>query len=266
MLARRRLTLEVAGLEHVPRDGPLLLAARHAHHLYDGVALMSVVPRTLRVMVALDWVRSLPMRWLMETATSMAGWPVVLRTDALTVGPDGDARNVGGAYRREEIQGYQLRATRRALDRLAAGGALVVFPEAYPNVDPGYTPKQALDDRLPFRRGCAALATMARDHRRITVPVVPVGLRYVQDGNRWRVFVRFGAPLVLGAERDAPALLTAALEARVAALSCGSAGADRFLDAAQHHPARPTRAQLLDPSSQHAAMVGTLGCDSVGGA
>jgi putative membrane protein len=214
-LARRDLDLAVEGLAHVPRDGPVILATRHVHHLYDGVALLAALPRPVHVMVGLDWVRTTRLRRVMEAATALARWPVVLRSDALTVGPDGHPRNTGGAFRPEELPRYQLRAMRTALDLLAAGRVVAVFPEAYPNVDPGYTPKHALDDMLPFRPGFAAMADLAFRHRAMRVPIVPTGLHY-RAGRRWSVALRFGAPLAPHGSRSR---VIAEAEDRVAALS-----------------------------------------------
>ena len=45
MIARPKVKLTVEGLEHVPGSGPVLIAARHFHHLYDGCVLMKAVPR-----------------------------------------------------------------------------------------------------------------------------------------------------------------------------------------------------------------------------
>ncbi len=50
------LELSVDGLEHVPPTGPVLLVARHYHHLYDGCAVMATIPRQVQVLVGLDWI------------------------------------------------------------------------------------------------------------------------------------------------------------------------------------------------------------------
>jgi putative membrane protein len=219
VIARRRLAVVVEGREHVPARGPVLLVARHVHHLHDGVVLLSVVPRPLRIMVALDWVRGAAMRRVMETATGLARWPVVLRGEALVAGPDGHPRNTGGAYRHDEASAYHLRGMRAGFRLLEAGEALAIFPEAYPNVDPGWTPKRSLDELLPFRPGFASLAAWARDRRGLAVPVVPVGSCFRRTtAGRWAVTVRFGAPLVLGARGTTTALVAEA-ERRVAELS-----------------------------------------------
>ena len=61
VVARRKVRLVVEGLENVPCTGPVLIAARHFHHLYDGCVMMKAIPRRLHFFVALDWVRK---RWL----------------------------------------------------------------------------------------------------------------------------------------------------------------------------------------------------------
>jgi 1-acyl-sn-glycerol-3-phosphate acyltransferase len=78
-----RLQLEVKGLPHIPKHGPVLLVARHYHHLFDGVALLLLIPRPIHILVTLDWARSGYVRELMKLATTMARWPIVLRSDAL---------------------------------------------------------------------------------------------------------------------------------------------------------------------------------------
>jgi 1-acyl-sn-glycerol-3-phosphate acyltransferase len=40
--------IDVAGLEHVPTTGPLLVAGNHQNGLVDPMLLMATMPRTLR--------------------------------------------------------------------------------------------------------------------------------------------------------------------------------------------------------------------------
>ena len=49
-LLRRLFGLEVSGLEHVPADGPFILAANH-HNYLDGVVLGVAVPRPINFLV-----------------------------------------------------------------------------------------------------------------------------------------------------------------------------------------------------------------------
>ena len=82
-LARGRLTMEVTGHHYVPAHGPAILVARHYHHLFDGVALHWAMARRIHLFVTLDWATDPFTRFFMEALIRAAGWPVVLRADAL---------------------------------------------------------------------------------------------------------------------------------------------------------------------------------------
>ncbi|HEX2260577.1 MAG TPA: hypothetical protein VHJ56_03030, partial [Candidatus Binatia bacterium] len=57
-LAAGQIKITAVGLEHIPADGPVLLIARHYHHLFDGVVLLLSVPRPIHILVTLDWVKN----------------------------------------------------------------------------------------------------------------------------------------------------------------------------------------------------------------
>jgi len=206
---RREVDLHVEGLEQVPRTGPVLIAARHVHHLFDGCALWTVVPRRVHLVVALDWVRPGRDRRLMTWATAALRWPSVIRPDA----PSGVDPT--------EASGFLRRAGRDAVGLLRDGGLLVVFPEGYPNVDQHPTPKRGLDDMLPFQPGFVRFAALAQRDGRTRVAIVPTGFRYERgegDRDRWRVALRFGPPRFLERGAD-PTALAREIEARVRDLS-----------------------------------------------
>lgn len=202
-IVKRRLDLTVEGIEHVPAAGPVILAARHYHHLYDGCAVLATIPRPVHILVGLDWVERRASRMAMDRLCAAARWPVVLRRDGPRPVDPGDAAR---AWRR---------AIRESVTLLHEGRVLLVFPEGYPNIDPGYTPK-AGDAFLPFQPGVTRLAAMAGSGRQ-PVPVVPVGIAYIR-GPRWRVALRFGQPLVVEDRASEPAALVE-LERRVHQLS-----------------------------------------------
>jgi carotene biosynthesis associated membrane protein len=243
-IARRKLDLTVEGAEHLPATGPVLIAARHFHHLYDGCALLATAPRPLRILVGLDWIGGTTTRRLMERACALARWPVVLREDSL------HARAGSTAYQHADARGYLRRAVREAVEMLRTGEALVVFPEAYPTIDPGWSPKQGqgYDAFLPFRPGFIRLVHLAQRDGHTRVPIVPTGFAYAPLGkDRWQVTLRFGAPLTLDGHVD-PARVGALVEAQVQALSQpGQPGTALVLSgqAAQPHaqPQSPTPAQ-----------------------
>lgn len=237
----RRVRLRVEGLDHVPATGPVLIASRHYHHLYDALALLTVIPRPLHFFVALDWVHGRWGRRVMEGACRAARWPVVLRQEELL--RQAQEHPGRAAYRPDETSRYLRQGMAEATALLRAGRAMAIFPEAYPNVDPRYTPKHG-DAFLPFRPGFARLAMMAARDGQTRVPVVPAGLAYADlagaDAGRtdagstadslWlrgraQVTLRFGAPMEIGVGRvgdggqPTAADIVEAVEHKVRALS-----------------------------------------------
>ena len=176
------LQLTIHGFEHLPPDGPVLLIARHYHHLYDGCAVMATVPRQVRVVVGLDWIeRPIALRG-MQAACRAAGWPVVYRNTSET-----DRARWLPALRE---------AMRQSIQILRDGKLLLVFPEGYPTIDPHPTPKIRDDEILPFQSGFVRIAREAHDAG-ISLCTIPLGFHYEQVDERWRVTMRFGAPLEL---------------------------------------------------------------------
>ena len=200
-LAARRIDLRTEGLENLPAAGPVVLAARHFHHFWDGCALVATVPRPVHIVVALDWIAHPVGRRMMAWACRAVRWPVVYRTDH----PGRPARSGAGG----PIDGAaaQLRASARdCVALLRADRVLLVFPEGYPNIDPGYTPKLDESSFLPFRPGFLRFVALAQRAGAAPVPIVPVGLDY-RRGDRWHLTIRFGSPVLLGPADDRDALL-----------------------------------------------------------
>lgn len=192
-LAQSRLDLAVEGVDNIPASGPVIIAARHFHHLYDGAAIVATVPRPMHILVGLDWVRSPAGKMLMNRLCKAVAWPVVLRRDGRLASDDGQASR---ALRKAVVD---------SLDVLQRGHGLVVFPEGYPNIDPGYTPKTDEASFLPFQPGVVQLAVAARA-KGLQVPIVPAGFCY-QRGPRWEVTLRFGEPVEVLDRRQQHAVL-----------------------------------------------------------
>lgn len=151
--------LQVEGVEHIPPSGGFLLAANHTSYL-DPPALGVTCPRRLRFMAKKDLFHNPLFGFLLR---DLGSFPV-------------------------ERGESDRRALRTALDSLASGLGVVVFPEG----------RRSLDGTLlPGEPGVALLAARAQ------VPVVPagiVGTRGVLEGRRFRpgsarIRVRFGPPL-----------------------------------------------------------------------
>lgn len=211
MIARRNFTLTVEGNNYIPSHGPVLIAARHFHHLYDGCALLNAFPRRGHILVALDWVQPRWLRSLLELACRLVDWPIVLRRERLA------RPEIRSAYRVSEVQRYLRHAIADAVQLLQAGEMLIVFPEAYPVIDPHSTPK--LDSRaiLPFQSGFAYLAEIAERQGSDPVAIVPVGLNYV-DVKRWQISLCCGPALFRHDFSDRTSLVQA-VEERVRMLS-----------------------------------------------
>jgi 1-acyl-sn-glycerol-3-phosphate acyltransferase len=213
VLLRLSADWRVEGLDHVPSTGPVVLAARHVHHALDGALLLSVTPRRLHAMVAVDWARPGPGRWLIERGCRLLEWPTVLRSDHPGAGdPDEAARML-------------RRAAREAIALLRDGQTLLVFPEGYPNIDPHWTPKADRAAWLTFDDGFARLVHLAERDGAPRVAIVPVGFHYGTAGRArrgWRIVARFGAPrfLPVGVDRAA---FVAGIEAAARALSAREA-------------------------------------------
>jgi putative membrane protein len=208
-VARRKLDLCVEGAEHIPTDGPAIVAARHFHHLYDGCAILSAIQRPVHIIVALDWVESWAGRFIMDRACRFAAWPVIMRT--------------GGPVEIDELQAARAfrSAARESVALLRSGHVLLIFPEGYPNIDPGFTPKRGDSDFLAFHPGVVRIASLAAAQG-LFVPIVPAGLAY-ERGERWKVSLRFGEPATVEHRDQEPAVLQY-LERSVRTLSTSGPG------------------------------------------
>jgi len=200
--------VRVEGLEHIPAHGPVLIVARHYHHLLDAAVMLHHVRRPVHIVVALDWTADPAQRRWMERACRWAQWPVILRP--ATTG----AR---GGYAADDVRAYLRSGLRDAADLLRDGRVVAIFPEGYPAIEPAGSsaPPRARDEAgfLPFAAGFRTIVSLARKRGAGAVALVPLGLRYDRTATgRWNVTARFGAPLD-------PASDGAAAEAAVRELS-----------------------------------------------
>jgi 1-acyl-sn-glycerol-3-phosphate acyltransferase len=193
-IAFGRLQTISSGIGYIPANGPALIVVRHYHHLYDGLALFAALPRQFHILVTLDWVQNAAMRSLMTQLTRLARWPVVLRTDALLHKNDCGAAHFRHPFSPADVERYQRTAFKNSVQLLLDNRLLVVFPEGYPNIDPGYTPKTDNHGFLPFKRGFVAIARAAERRLGASLPIIPTGLQY-SSGKIWKVHVRFSNPI-----------------------------------------------------------------------
>jgi putative membrane protein len=195
----------LSGAERVPAEGPVLLAARHYHHLLDGAVLVDRLRRPVHIVVGLDWAADARQRRWMERACGWARYPVILR-------PATTGERAG--YDRGEVGRYLRRGLRDAAELLREGRVVLVFPEGYPAIDPSAPAAPRARDGegfLPFAPGYRTIVNLAHRLGARDVPIVPVGFRYEAHGKKWRVDARVGEPLaedsgVAEAERAVRAL------------------------------------------------------------
>lgn len=165
LLARLLFRARVEGLEHVPRTGSFILVANHCSNLDPpiiGWAAGQQVGRVIHFMAKVE----------------MRGWPVA--------GWLAEQSGVIFVRRGEADRAAQ----KAALDALAAGRPIALFPEG----------TRARDGRLKAGRGGAAFLAM-----RSGEPVLPVGIagthRIFPGRSRWphptRVVVRIGPVFAL---------------------------------------------------------------------
>jgi 1-acyl-sn-glycerol-3-phosphate acyltransferase len=215
VLFRRKLIPHVEGLEHLPRSGPVLIAARHFHWFYDGYVLVRIVPRRLHIMVALDWLQSRALRFLIELACSLPDWPIVLRDEEFREHKE----DKPWVYTHVEARRYLRRVILAGNRLLRSGAILVMFPEGYASIDPHPTPKQDIDAFLPFQRGFVRFAELAERDGKTRVAIIPAGFTYTREGDKpWHATVRFGSALFRSDFANSEQLLQA-VEERVQALS-----------------------------------------------
>ena len=160
--------VEVRGREHVPRDGPILVAANHPNMLMDALLLGTTQPRVLSFLAKATLFSS-PLLGRFLAAAGVL--PIYRRSD--------DPKETG---KNELTFGscYEL---------LEKGGALAIFPEGVSHE------RQAV---LPLKTGCARIALEAEERNdfHLGVKIVPVGLYFSAPAIfRSDVLVVFGPAL-----------------------------------------------------------------------
>jgi len=165
--------IEVAGLEHVPRSGPLIVAANHWNALVDALLVAYALPRRVRFTAK-------------ATLLDHVGLRLLFRLVGVV-----PLRRVSDEVRRGSTQ---LDAARNAesfaaiLDALQAGEAVLIFPEGRSHSEPSLS---------QLRTGCARLALLAQSERGLhALPILPVGLTFEDKGRpRTRAVVQMGRPV-----------------------------------------------------------------------
>ena len=176
--------VEVAGLEHVPRDSPVIFAVNHPNGLIDPLFVLCYAPREVSFLAKAPLFRYPLIGWFAKLFDSI---PVYRKQDNVT--------------------GSNEETFARAREILTRGGGVAIFPE-------GTTHSDARLREL--KTGAARIALGASLP---SLVIVPVGIYYSAKGTfRSDALVLFGTPI--GMTPDASVeQLTAAIERGLAAVT-----------------------------------------------
>jgi len=168
--------LDCQGLDNVPREGPVIIAANHVSY-FDPLCLgvyIHTAGRQVRFLAKSELYRNPVLRWVLLGAGQI---PV---------------------YRESRDAAKSLAA---AVDAMADGAAVAIYPEGTTTRNPDFSP-------MPAKSGVARLAALTG------APVVPVGQWGAQVlftrgkigpfRRGARVVLRAGPPLDLGLSPDSP--------------------------------------------------------------
>ncbi|HEX7616476.1 MAG TPA: 1-acyl-sn-glycerol-3-phosphate acyltransferase [Thermoanaerobaculia bacterium] len=159
--------IEVAGKEHVPREGPVLLLANHSNGLVDPMVVLHALPRPV-VFVAKSTLWKIP---LLRSLLDLLGCVPVVRKG------EGEP---GISLKGEERNSAAFERLARVLER---DGAVLVFPEGRSHSDPRLS---------EIRTGAARILLLSKK----SPVVIPVGLWFEQkEVFRSDVLVKVGAPV-----------------------------------------------------------------------
>lgn len=159
--------IEVSGLEHVPREGPVLLIANHNNGLVDPMVVLKALPRPV-VFVAKSTLWKIP---VLRSILHLLGCVPVVRKGEGEPGMSlkGEERNSA--------------AFERLASELTRGACVLIFPEGRSHSDPRLS---------ELRTGAARVLLLSKK----SPVVLPVGLWFEEkEIFRSNVLVKVGAPV-----------------------------------------------------------------------
>lgn len=191
--------IQTEGIDKIPAEGPLLLAASHHNALVDALIAVWISPRRLTLTAKATLMDNVFLAWLLSLAGVVPlrrASDEKKRTPASEVDP---SRNAG--------------SFESLLLALEQERAILIFPEGKSHSEP---------ELAPLRTGAARIALEARDVRGIRhLAIVPLGINFEDKGNPGTaVLAKVGEPLLLDATEHATVdSLTAGLAERLAIVS-----------------------------------------------
>lgn len=184
--------IETAGIERIPREGPVILAVNHPNGLIDPLFLLCLSPRPVSFLAKAPLFEMPVIGWFVKALGSI---PVYRRQD----GGFDPAKN--------------HRTFERARAILSGGGVIAIFPEGASHGDPKLR---------PLKTGAARIALgAAAGTRGEPLQIAPVGIYYTAKGIfRSSALLYFGETIAvqsepLGADNEPTAESVRALTSRI---------------------------------------------------
>lgn len=183
--------LVVRGVENIPSQGPLIIAANHPSAFMDPMVIGTISSRSLHFVTAGEFMGSGLKSWIFRKQLHMI--PVYRPS----IAPDQPVNNDSMFSKCYEL--------------LAGGGGIMIFPEG----------NSVTEKRIrKLKTGTARMAIGTRDHAPgVEVTIVPVGLNYTNPHRfQSEVFVNIGVPVTTkgyASDHEGVASLTAEIERRL---------------------------------------------------
>lgn len=160
--------IDVVGIEHVPREGPVIFAGNHPNALMDGFLLIAKCGR-----------------WPLHFMANAKLWDYGL------LGPMLNAVGAVPVYRREEHDGDvdNQKAFEKLYEVIESGNCMGIFPEGVSHVE---------SQLIKLKTGAARIALSVTARGKAGVKIVPCGLNYIHRHRfRSQVLIEFGEPIVI---------------------------------------------------------------------
>jgi len=163
--------IDIANIDNVPQDGPVIFAGNHPNALMDGWLLTAKCGR-----------------WPLHFMANAKLWNYPMLAPAL---------NASGAipvYSREEADGEvdNENAFARLYDVIESGHCMGIFPEGISHVE---------SQLSKLKTGAARVALAVAARGKVQIKIVPCGLNYIHRHRfRSQVLIEFGEPIVIDDE------------------------------------------------------------------
>ena len=161
----RRIT--VNGLDHIPRDGAILLCSNHPTGFIEPCLLACFLPRTLHFLVRGDLFEKPVLKHVLISTNQI---PIYRFRDGFKKLRDN-----------QDVMSISY-------NKLADGAAILIFPEAS---------TQEVKHLRPIKKGAARMALDAlKLHPDLDLKIIPIGINYSKP-NQWRSYVTInvGSPI-----------------------------------------------------------------------